>query len=109
MMVYLLGLAMQPCADTDFFVSEFAVSQSESFDQHHDERKAHHHDGNESHECNPLCLCACCGVQVLPNALEVLVQEPRLSAYIELLISKTYQLQTKYINDIWQPPQDSFC
>ncbi len=109
MIVYLLGLAVQPCADTDFFVSERSLAQSESFDGHHDEGQTHHHDPNEVHECNPLCLCACCGVQVLPMSVANPLQPKSQTHYRKLFIAKTSQLQAKYINDIWQPPQPSFC
>jgi hypothetical protein len=96
---YLLALAVMPCSDKDDCNYMSADQSTLATTDHSD------HD-NDTENCSPFCLCACCGQSIsstfYPTALYNLTPVPTqdIPVYNAPFVSEVYL-------SIWQPPKIS--
>ena len=97
---YILALSCMPCTDKDDCKYEVQTNVSKFATTNHSQ-----HD-NDTENCSPFCVCACCGQNVTT------IFYPVDFAYFTPVATKTFPVYTAsfvlevYFN-IWQPPKIS--
>ena len=95
--IYLLLLALVPCADGVFLDKgqhgNAPLEWSDIGDHDHDD------------DCSPLCACSCCQITISPP-----VTDTWLLDHAPAEMMKPSQIYTDphsliHVNDIWQPPK----
>lgn len=100
--VYLLALAVLPCADEAGWCV-FDIEEAFGVELH--ETENHNHNNDCADHCSPLCTCSCCHITLrTPVKMDVHITSPRLVLSDAPLLESLLRNLTS-LNDIWQPPK----
>ena len=93
--VYFFALVVQPCSD-ESFIDNCGAEQCLHIETPHSD------DCGDSDDCNPLCMCSCCGIiaMVFNSDNNTLAQIPS-----EQLSFYNQNSPSEIAFSIWQPPK----
>ncbi|HMV08088.1 MAG TPA: hypothetical protein PK325_01335 [Cyclobacteriaceae bacterium] len=94
--LYLLALALYPCSD-----AETCADDSDS--RAKVELASHDHSQDESDQCTPFCICACCSATIRLTVSEVLLPATFHNTTHTIPYAEGHLLSN--IHAIWQPPR----
>lgn len=100
--IYLLSLALLPCADgAEWCV--FDLEKSLNIELH--ENQEHEHEDDCEDHCSPLCYCACCHITLRPPlSTELKAEIPLIRPFKPSSLTYSYT-DLLLTHEIWQPPK----
>lgn len=104
--VYMILLALVPCADGNGGIIEFVnhVSGIEHTEYAHHE---HHDNSCTDDNCSPFCICNCCSLAIkIPNEIPLEIRVP-IQFPSDEPIFYVDVFWSEYKFSIWQPPRFS--
>lgn len=103
--LYLLLLALLPCADAQVLRCVHEPEEVASVSQAHDRNTTHQHDG-AGDVCTPFCTCACCGLHPTLDPLpDLTIGQVLGSAHKIYLCRRLGELTSVYTLAVWHPPR----
>lgn len=95
--IYLLVLAIFPCADKD--IIETNQVNIQWVNENHDHQEPTDH-------CSPLCLCNCCGINITIFKVKAPITNypPIQFKEVKKVWNEAF-IDLEYFSDIWQPPR----
>jgi hypothetical protein len=92
---YFFALALFPCADK---------VERDKFEKQEISENSNHADHEHTSEmCSPLCLCVCCGIQLVFTAkLESIPYSNSKDIKKTFYVSRIF---SNYLSEIWKPPK----
>jgi hypothetical protein len=93
----MIALAVMPCGDTRD-CNEAKANVTAVNDAHHDHEE-------DTENCSPFCICACCSVQVTVHADQIVLQPLPLKNCEYIVYAASLICDEN--STIWQPPKIS--
>lgn len=94
---YILAISAIPCSD--------GFNECESTQATHE---THNHGNDQTDQCSPFCVCACCGTVVTLKMFRVSTQVAKLPIKEKQKFPvKEFDFTSNFYKNIWQPPKIS--
>ncbi|TAF43410.1 MAG: hypothetical protein EAZ51_05820 [Sphingobacteriales bacterium] len=95
--IYILALACKPCSD--------CTQQNLKITQTIILYKSHQHNTQQQESCSTLCICNCCGNQVVFNTIPCSVINDNPLYFKCIIPFYNQNIASVYLGNIWQPPK----